>query len=59
MVLRGQILNIEAFRELCRRSALEKDPAKLEEIQEEMRVMLGAADIQVCQIRWKPAQKPN
>ena len=59
MAFRVKILNIEAFRELCRRAAIEKDPVKLESIQEEMRVMLGAADIQVCQIHWKPAVKPN
>jgi hypothetical protein len=53
------MLNIEAFLELCRRAAIEKDPAKLANIKEKMRVMVGTDEIQMYQIRWKPIPKPD
>jgi hypothetical protein len=40
------MLNIEAFRELCRKAAAERDPAKLERIRNELRFMLRAEGIE-------------
>jgi len=53
------MLNIEAFQNLCSRAAIEKDPAKLANIKEEMRVMVCTDEIQVYEIRWKPVPKPD
>lgn len=55
----GKMLNIEAFRDPYRRDAIEKDPANLAKIKEEMRVMLGADEIQVDQIHWKAVPKSD
>jgi len=41
------MLNIDAFRDRCRRGAAEKDPAKLQDRKEALRLMLGMEQIGV------------
>jgi hypothetical protein len=53
------MLNIEAFRELCRRASIEKDPAQLATIKEALRFMLHSEGIQLCRVQWLATQKPN
>jgi len=53
------MFDIDTFRALCHKAAIEKEPAKLEKIEDELRFLLRTEEIQVCPVRWKPAQKPN
>jgi hypothetical protein len=53
------MLNIEAFRELCRRAAAEKDPAKLERLKNELTFMLQSEGIEMERLEKKPGLKPN
>jgi hypothetical protein len=42
------MLNIEAFRELCRRAAIETDPTALQRIKDALRLMLRVKQIELC-----------
>jgi hypothetical protein len=53
------MLNVEAFRDLCRKAFIEQDPAKLEHLKDALRLVLRTDEIQLCRVQWKPAQKPN
>jgi hypothetical protein len=53
------MLNIELFRDLCRRAAAEKDPAKLEDLKNALRFMLQAEGIEMERPEKKPGLKPN
>jgi hypothetical protein len=53
------MLNIGAFRELCRRAAMETDPTALEGIKDELRLMLRVERIELADFEKKPVPKPN
>ena len=53
------MLNEEAFRDLCRRAALEKDPAKLEDLKNALRFMLRTEGVELDRVEKKPGLKPN
>jgi hypothetical protein len=55
----AQMLNIEAFQDLCRRAAIEKDSAELENIKEALLFMLRTEEIELCGVERKPHIKPN
>jgi hypothetical protein len=52
-----QMLNIEAFQELCRRASQEKDPAELETLKETLRFMLKTEEIELCDAQRIPVPK--
>ena len=54
-----QMLNPDAFRDLCRKAAAEKDPAKLEDIKKALRFMLQSEGIEMERLEKKPSIKPN
>jgi hypothetical protein len=53
------MLNIDDFRCLCHNASIEQDPAKLEKIKNELRLILRTEEIQMYRVQWKPASKPN
>ena len=53
------MLDLDAFRDLCRRAAAEKDPAKLGHFKNELRCVLQAEGIEMALLEKKPAMKPN
>jgi len=53
------MLNIEVFRDLCRKAAAEKDPAKLERLKNELQFMLQSEGIEMERLEKKPGLKPN
>jgi len=53
------MLNIEAFRELCRRAAIEADPTALQRIKDALRLMLRVEQIDLLAVEKNPGLKPN
>ena len=53
------MLNIEAFRELCRRAAIETDPTALQRIKEALRLMLRVEQIELHAVEKRPGLKSN
>ena len=53
------MLNIESFRELCRRVSIEKDPAELATLKEALRFMLQSEGIELYRVQRTPIGKPN
>jgi hypothetical protein len=53
------MLNIEAFKELCRRAAFETNPAELETLKEALLFMLRTEEIELCGAERVPIQKPQ
>ena len=53
------MLNIEAFRELCRKASIEKDPAKLEILKDALRIMLRFEGVAVEPAGKQLHLKPN
>jgi hypothetical protein len=52
------MLNIEAFRDLCRRAAIETDHAELEAIKKALLFMLRTEEIELHGVERKPLPKP-
>ena len=55
----AQMLNIEAFQDLCRRAAIEKDPAELQNIKEALLFLLRTEEIELYGVEKRPRIKPN
>ena len=53
------MLNPDAFRDLCRKAAAEKDAAKLEDLKKALRFMLQSEGIEMERLEKKPSIKPN
>ena len=58
-MLNIEALNIEAFRDLCRRASIEKDPAELENIKDALLFMLRTEEIELHGVERKRGLKPN
>jgi len=53
------MLNIEAFQDLCRKAATEKDPTAFERVKQELRLMLRAEEIELRALEKRPGLKSN
>ncbi len=53
------MLNIEAFRELCRGAAIETDPTALQRIKDALRLMLRVEQIELLAVEKTSGLKPN
>ena len=53
------MLNIDAFRELCHRAAIEKEPAKRENLKDALRLMLRTQQIELHCLEKNPGLKAN
>ena len=53
------MLNVEAFRKLCLRVVVERDPAKLEDLKDALRFMLLCEGISLYRVEKSPGSKPN
>jgi hypothetical protein len=53
------MLNTPAFRELCRRAFIEKDPTALESIKDALLLMLRAQAIELHAVEKRPGLKSN
>jgi hypothetical protein len=53
------MLNIEAFRELCRKAGSETDPTALQRIKDALRLMLRVEQIELLGVEKNPGLKPN
>jgi hypothetical protein len=51
------MFNVEVFRDLCRKATAEKDPAKLEQLKDELHFMLQAQAIELRGIDSEPVLK--
>lgn len=48
------MLNIEAFREFCRRAVIETDPTALQRIKDALRLMLRIEQVDLLAVEKKP-----
>ena len=55
----GQMLNIDAFRDLCRRATVEKDPAERDNLRNALRLMLRTEEIELHRVEKNPGLRPN
>jgi hypothetical protein len=53
------MLNIEAFRELCGRAAIETEPTALRRIKDALRLMLRDEQIELLAVEKRPGLQPN
>ena len=53
------MLNVEAFRDLCRKAFIEQDPAELETIKDALRFMLRTEEIELHRVEKNPGLRPN
>jgi len=53
------MLNIDAFRELCHRASIEKDPPKRQNLRDALRLMLRTQQIELHHVEKNPGLKSN
>jgi len=53
------MLNIEAFRDLCRRASNEKNPAERDNLKDALRLMLRSQETELHRVEKNPGLKPN
>jgi hypothetical protein len=57
--VRYKMLNLEAFRDVCNSACIEKDPAKLENIEDALRFMLRTEKTEMYCVEKHPGLRPN
>ena len=53
------MLNIDAFRVLCRKASIEKNPAERDNLKDALRLMLRTQEIELHRVEKNPGLKPN
>ncbi len=53
------MLNIDAFRDLCRKASIEKNPTERDNLKDALRLMLRTQEIELHRVEKNPGLKPN
>ena len=53
------MLNIDAFRDLCRRVSIEKNPAERDNLKDALRLMLRTQEVELHRVEKNPGLRPN